>query len=116
MEGEWHVTSTPRVSTHVLPRRLIIPGVADGLVEGLVARNGGSGWISPHDDAAGSRDGAPRRTVSSSSGDAGGSTAVRIVAFDRVPFGFSGRPSSWSQQGEGGEGGNPYTIDAGACC
>ena len=93
----------------MFPLRLMIPGVVDGLVKGLAASRIRA-RPSPHGDAAaGSDDGALGHHTSNITVSVDSSTSVRIVAFDRVTFGFSGRPSSWSQA----EDGNPYTIDAG---
>jgi len=97
-----------RLIIHPTPHsllRLIIPGIINGLQTDQ--------QIEPATAAAETAAGVACLGTSSateSSGHSGpwaGGT-VRVVAFDRVPFGFSGRPSSWLEKD-----GNPYTVQAG---
>ena len=90
-----------------------MPGMADKLAVAHYPRDGASNDMTRSDNVSGSRSDA----VSDRGKDVSGSRSdavpehgkVRVVAFDRVPFGFSSRPSSWD------DGDNPYTVDAGKC-
>ena len=88
-----HIVSSLNCNTIYLPLRFIMPGIAEGLSHGR-------GLTDKAANGSGSKSGA----------GSGNRSRVRVVAFDRVPFGFSARPSSWD---EAEEAGNPYTVDAG---